>query len=92
MISKAEVQHIANLARLGLTDEEIEKYQKDLSSILDYVEKLKKVNVSGVEPTSHSVKVENITRKDEAGKPDGKLIDLAPDRKEDYLKVKSILK
>ncbi|MDP2664107.1 MAG: Asp-tRNA(Asn)/Glu-tRNA(Gln) amidotransferase subunit GatC, partial [bacterium] len=48
MISKEEVKHIAKLARLGLSDKEIGKFQKDLSSILDYVEKLKKVDVSGV--------------------------------------------
>ncbi len=79
MINKQEVQHIAKLARLGLTDPEIEKFQKDLSAILDYFEKLKKVDISGVEPTSHSVPrqkagmavedlailVENLVRKDE---------------------------
>ncbi len=94
MISKEEVQHIAKLARLGLTDQEIEKYQKELSSILDYFEKLKEVNISGIEPTSHSIKVENVLRKDESkGKGSGKkLIESFPDRKEDYLKVKSILK
>jgi len=92
MISKDQVKHIAGLARLGLTDEEIEKYQKDISSVLDYVEKLEKVNVSGIEPTSHSVRVENATRKDEIKSFDGRLMDLAPDKKENYLKVKSILK
>ena len=94
MISKQEVQHIARLARLGLTDKEIEKYQKELSSILDYVEKLKEVDISGIEPTSHSIKVENVMREDEAkGKSAGnKLIDLAPDKKDKYLKVKPILK
>ncbi|OGZ19310.1 MAG: asparaginyl/glutamyl-tRNA amidotransferase subunit C [Candidatus Nealsonbacteria bacterium RBG_13_38_11] len=94
MISKEEVQHIAKLARLGLTDQEIEKYQKELSLILDYFEKLKEVNISGIEPTSHSIKVENVLRKDESkGKGSSrKLIESFPDRKEDYLKVKSILK
>lgn len=92
MISKDQVKHIAGLARLGLTDEEIEKYQKDISSVLDYVEKLEKVNISGIEPTSHSVRVENATRKDEIKSSDGGLMDLAPDKKENYLKVKSILK
>ncbi len=98
MISKEEVQHIAKLARLGLTEKEIEKFQKDLSSILDYIEKLKKVDVSGVKPTSHSVLVENIVRNDEmrlngaSQKEAEKLLDLAPETKDSYLKVKSILK
>ncbi len=93
MISKEEVKHIAKLARLGLTEKEIEKYQKELSSILDYIEKLKEVDVSNVEPTSHSIKIENITREDETNKKENiekKLIDLMPEIKEDYLKVKSI--
>jgi len=96
MLSKQEVQHIAKLARLGLTDREIGKYQKELSSILDYVEKLKKVDVSGIEPTSHSVKVDNAMRGDAASKKQEtltkKLMDLAPETKNGYLKVKSIFK
>ncbi|MBM3257907.1 MAG: Asp-tRNA(Asn)/Glu-tRNA(Gln) amidotransferase subunit GatC [Candidatus Nealsonbacteria bacterium] len=92
MISKEQIQHISTLARLGLTDKEIEKYQKELSAILDYVGKLKEVNISGIEPTSHSIKVENVMRHDEPGESNKKLIELAPERKEDYLKVKSILK
>ena len=92
MISREQVQHIAKLARLGLTEKEIEKYQKELSSILDYFEKLKGVKVSGVEPTSHSIKVENVMRQDEAKESNKRLIELAPDKKDDYLKVKPILK
>jgi aspartyl-tRNA(Asn)/glutamyl-tRNA(Gln) amidotransferase subunit C len=97
MISKEEVQHIAKLARLGLTEEEIKKFQKELSSILDYIEKLKKVDVSRIEPTSHSIKVENIIREDKAhseGAPENgaeKLLKLVPEKKGRYLKVKSIL-
>lgn len=95
MISKQEVQHIAKLARLGLTGKEVEKYQRELSSILDYVEKLKEVDVANIEPTSHHLKVENVTRKDEARstKPEvrRKMMGLAPETKDGYLKVKTIL-
>lgn len=84
MISKEEVKHIAKLARLGLSDEEIKKFQKELSSILDYVEKLEGVDVSKIEPTSHTFRKENITRKDEASKFKKKLID-------GHLKVKPVL-
>lgn len=83
MITKQEVKHIAKLARLGLTEKEIEKFQKDLSTILDYIEKLKEVNIEGIEPTSHSVLLENVTRKDEVLKFNKKLID-------GYLKVKKV--
>jgi len=94
MINKEEVKHIAKLARLGLTEKEIEKLQKELSAILDYFEKLKKVNVSRIEPTTHSILVENVMRDDESRKSrveSRKLLDLAPETKNDYLKTKTIL-
>jgi aspartyl-tRNA(Asn)/glutamyl-tRNA(Gln) amidotransferase subunit C len=91
MISKEEVKHIAKLARLGSDEKEIEKFQKELSSVLSYIEKLKEVDIAGAKAASHAVKVENITRKDEI-KPLGNknLLDLAPDKKEGFLKVKSV--
>jgi len=57
MISKEEVKHIAKLARLGLSDKEIGEFQKELSKILNYIEKLKEVDISNVKPTSHSIQV-----------------------------------
>jgi len=94
MISKQEVEHIAKLARLGLTEKEIEKFQKDLSSILDYVEKLKEADISDINPTSHPLKIENIMRRDEAESKDietrKKIMELAPETREEFLKVKSV--
>ena len=91
MISKEEVQHIAKLARLELTDKETEKMQKDLSAILDYFDLLKKA------PKAQKVNVENedlkATRKDEAISSHDiadELIAAAPDKKDDYIKVKAI--
>ncbi len=93
MISKKEVQHIAKLARLGLKPVEEKKFQKELSSILDYIEKLKKVNISKTEPTSHPLKIENIVREDKGQRrKNKKLLDLAPETQKGYIKVKSILK
>lgn len=92
MISKKEVQHIAKLARLGISKKEEEEFQKELSSILGYVDRLKKVNIAKVEPTSHPLKIENVMRKDEAEKKKQRLIDLVPETKNGYIKVKSILK
>lgn len=95
MISKQEVKHIAKLARLGLTEREIEKFQKELSKILDYIEKLKEVDISNVEPTSHSVLVENVMREDQESQKSKvksqKLMELAPETKNGYLKTKPIL-
>ncbi len=96
MISKEEVKHIAKLARLGLTEKEIEKYQKELSKILDYMEKLKEVDISGIEPMSHSVLVENVIRNDIENEKlkmkNEKLMKLAPGTEKGYLKVKSVFK
>ena len=97
MINKHEVEHIAKLARLGLTEKEVKKMQKELSKILDYIEKLKEVDISKVEPTSHSILIENVMREDIEKIPNSKfqipkkLIDLAPETKEGYLKTKPIL-
>ncbi len=94
MITRDEVQHIAKLARLDLTENEIDKFQKDLSAILDYFEKLKEIDVSDQLPMSHPVKVENVTREDEINEKlknqNGKLLKLAPETKDGYLKVKAV--
>lgn len=96
MISKEEVKHIAKLARLELTDKEIEKMQKDLSSILDYFDLLRKApspskilrgqNLGG--QAQHLRRDEAISQKREVVE---KIIALAPDKKDDYFKVKTIL-
>lgn len=92
MISKEEVEHIAKLARLELTKKEIEKMQKDLSSILDYFNLLKKAPKPAAKKGSDNVmkprKDETISRNEGVA---GKIIAAAPDKKDDYIKVKAIL-
>lgn len=95
IISKEEVEHIAKLARLGLSRDEIKKFQNELSSILEYFEKLKKIDVSNIEPATHAILVENVMREDRE-KPESievrnKLIEAAPEKKGRFVKVKSIL-
>lgn len=94
MLSKEETQHIAKLARLGLGEAEIERYRKDLSSILGYMDKLKEVDIEGVKPFTHSVEIDNVFRGDEAipcsQEAVNKLQDAFPEKKDGYLKVKSI--
>lgn len=90
MISKEEVKHIAKLARLELTEKEIEKMQKDMSAILDYFDLLKK------SPHADFVKQDDAgdLRKDEVISSHDivdELISAIPDKKDDYIKVKSIL-
>jgi aspartyl-tRNA(Asn)/glutamyl-tRNA(Gln) amidotransferase subunit C len=93
MISKEEVKHIADLARIGLDEKEVDKYSKELSSILDWVEQLKEMDVAGVEPTAHIAGLKNVTREDrerEFNNKDG-IVKLFPESKDRYDKVKSIL-
>lgn len=60
-----DVRYTAGLARLNLSEEEIAKFQAQLSQVLEYVEKLKAVDVSHVEPTAHANPVFNVMREDE---------------------------
>jgi aspartyl/glutamyl-tRNA(Asn/Gln) amidotransferase C subunit len=98
MISKEEVEHIAKLARLELTENETEKMQKDLSAILDYFNLLKKAKSVKGKTKNQILKLKdssNATRKDEAvSQPTSvanNLIAAAPDKKDNYIKVKQIL-
>lgn len=63
-LTRKDVDHIALLGRLALTDEEKEKYQAALTSILEYAEKLNDLDLEGVPPTAHAVTQQNIIRKD----------------------------
>ena len=64
MITKKDVEYIAGLARIHLKDDEIAKLTTNLEGILGYVEKLEKLNVDGVEPTSHALPLQNVFRED----------------------------
>ena len=64
MINKEEVKHVAKLARLELTDEEVNKYSQQLGSILEYVEQMNEVNTTGIEPMPHAIPVYNVMRED----------------------------
>jgi len=68
MISKDQVKHVAKLARLKLTDKEIEKFANQLSGIFDYMEVLNEVDTDGVSETSQVTGLENVTEKDEIHK------------------------
>lgn len=63
-LSTEEVNHIAKLSKLELTQEEIEKYSSQLSSVLEYVSQLDEVSTENVEPTANITGLENILRQD----------------------------
>ena len=96
MITKKEVENIANLARLGLSDEEKEKLTKDLSLVLDYVSKLSELNAEKAESINSGMLPEDIVREDDEIKDivDNQmkqtLLKAAPERDNDYFKVPSV--
>ncbi|MCK9186663.1 Asp-tRNA(Asn)/Glu-tRNA(Gln) amidotransferase subunit GatC [Candidatus Gracilibacteria bacterium] len=65
MLTEEQVRHVAKLARLKLTDEEVKKFSGQLSGVLEYVDILKEVNTEGVEITSQVTGLKNVMRKDE---------------------------
>ena len=66
-LTREDVLKLARLARLTVTEEEIEKYSKELSAILQYVEQLQQVDVTGLKPTTQVTGLVNVMREDEAG-------------------------
>ncbi len=64
-VSKEDVKHIAKLSKLDLTEEELEKYTNELSSIVDFANELSNISVEGIKPTAHILDIKNVFRKDE---------------------------
>lgn len=81
MIDREQVTHVARLARLKLSDEEAERMQRELSGVLEHVEKISELDLEGVEETSHVVAVTNVLRPDEprASWDRDQLLEGAPD-------------
>ena len=64
VIDRDQVLHVAKLARLELSDDEVERMAKELSGILEHVDRISELDLEGVEPTSHVVELENVLRAD----------------------------
>ena len=81
MIDREQVLHVARLARLRLSEDDVERMSSELSTILDHIEKISELDLEDVEPTSHVVEVENVLRADEPREswPRERILDLAPD-------------
>ena len=90
---KVDVAHVAKLARLELSEEEISRFQGEINDILNYINTLKEVDVEGVEPTAHASSMENVLRADEVG-PCQDLEDTlanAPEEDDDLIAVPNVL-
>ncbi len=94
-LTKGEVEHIAKLARLGITEEEKEKFGRELSAILEYIKELNQVNTEGVLPMAGGTEFFNVTRPDKPQKIDlasePSLIEQAPESQGGFFKVPRIL-
>ena len=91
MIDRDQVLHVARLARLKLTDEEVERMSSELSAVLDHIENISKLDLEGVEPTSHVVELENVLREDEPRPswPRERILEPAPDAGDGGFRVPS---
>jgi aspartyl-tRNA(Asn)/glutamyl-tRNA(Gln) amidotransferase subunit C len=92
-ITREQVEHVAKLARLALSDEEQALFSRQLSSILTYVETLNRVDTSQVEPTSHVIPIQNVLREDDvnASLPREAALANAPDSDQGCFRVPKII-
>lgn len=92
-IELSQVEHIAKLARLSLTTEEKEQYQRELGKILEHFDQLNKLDTSQISPVTHAVPKENLLREDQIKPclPQDKALKSAPDAKEGYFQVPQVM-
>jgi len=92
-LSREEVLYIARLARLGLSEDEVEKFRIQLSNILDNFEILKQLDTTDVPPTAQSIALQNVFRADEAGQsyPTEDILANAPQKENGYFKIRAVL-
>ena len=92
-VSLKDVEKIADLARLYITEEEKEKYTRQLNVILEYMEQLNKVDTSNVEPLSHPFELTNVFRDDEVqpSLPVDEALKNAPEKSGNYFKVPKVI-
>lgn len=92
-ITREEVEHVARLARLGLSGEERERMRAQLDAILTYIDKLNQLDTTDVEPTSHVIPITNVFREDKVwtSLSQDEALANAPDRQEAFFRVPRIL-
>jgi aspartyl-tRNA(Asn)/glutamyl-tRNA(Gln) amidotransferase subunit C len=91
VIDRDQVLHVAKLARLRLTEQELERMSGELSTILEAIEQIAELDLEGVPPTSHVIDLENVLRPDEPRPclPRERALENAPDATEDGFRVPS---
>ena len=91
-LSRDKVLHIAQLARLGLTEGELDKFREQLSNILENFEILQQVDTTNVPPTAQAIHLQNVFREDEAAAslPQSEVLANAPRREGDFFRVPAV--
>ena len=89
VIDRDQVLHVARLARLRLAEDELDRMSRELSTVLDHIEKISELDLEGVPPTTHVVEVENVLRADEPREswPRDRVLAEAPDSAADGFRV-----
>jgi len=92
-LSREEVQHIARLARLGMTETELERFREQLSNILENFEILQQVDTSDIPPTAQAIPLQNVVRDDKVAPslPPDDVLANAPKREGELFRVKAVL-
>ncbi len=92
-ITQKDVEHVAMLARLSINENELEVFTQQLNNILDYFEKIKKLDTSAVEPSTHAININNVFRDDRTGQSLAldAVIENSPERKDGFFKVPKII-
>lgn len=92
-LSREEVLHISLLARLGLTEAEVDKFSEQLSNILENFEILQQIDTSDIPPTAQSIALQNVVSNDEvtSSLPQGQVLANAPQKEENFFKVRAVL-
>lgn len=91
MIDRDQVLHVARLSRLALSEDEVETMARELSGILEHVDRISELDLEGVEPTTHVVGLENVLRRDEPRPswPREQMLEAAPDPDDGAFRVPS---
>jgi len=92
-LTRAEVEHLAKLARLGLSEEDEAKFEQQLSVILDHFDVLRQIDTEGVPPTAHTLPLENVFAPDEPrpSLPPEEILANAPRAEDGLFRVRAIL-
>jgi aspartyl-tRNA(Asn)/glutamyl-tRNA(Gln) amidotransferase subunit C len=92
-LTRYEVLHVAKLARIGLSEEEVARFQQQLSQILDHFDVLNALDTTDVPPTTHTLPLENVMRQDEPGSSlaQERVLANAPAAQDGYLRVRAVL-